>query len=70
MAKNSYYLIADPRTRLVVRRSHKPAKVNEPHLMSLAVGKSLWETYRAGFPVHAVDLEGYALQSWIKLTHP
>lgn len=60
----SYYLIADPRTGLVVRKSRKPALAKEMHFVSLLVSKLVWRGYRAGDLVSVGDLSGPWLNNW------
>lgn len=63
--KPTYYLIADPCTGQVVRRSRKPAKASEQHLQSLRVRKGVWKSYQAGDLVQVQSLAGYVLDAWL-----
>lgn len=64
----SYYLIADPRTRLVVRRSRKMPPMHEAWTCALAVPAKTWKRYRAGDRVDAADLSGVYLDRWVDRT--
>jgi len=63
----TYYLICDPSTGKVVRRSHDPAALNEDHLSTIKVSKQVWNSYRAGDDLLAAEIEiERARNRWIK----
>lgn len=61
------YLICDPSSGLVVRRSRDGAlSLKEQHLVSFAVSSATWKSYRAGDSLCAADLNSRDLDRWIK----
>lgn len=64
---DGYYLICDPTTKTVVRKSHSAATAKEMNLVSLSVDKNTWKSFRAGDLVMAVHLPMKAYDWWMRV---
>ncbi len=60
---SGYFLLCDPSTRTVLRRSHDLPKIYEAG-MALAVTKDVWTLYRAGDDLQWRDLGEPSLGRW------
>jgi len=62
-----YFLIADPNTGLVLKRTHAPSFCGV-HIGAeqLEVTKTVWKTYEAGDLVQIGDLSGWDLEKWVR----
>lgn len=65
----TYYLIADPSTGLVVKRVKTSTLALVDQLFCvLVVAKGVWREYRVGDRVDAEDLGGRSLDAWVAAT--
>lgn len=60
-----YFLLCDPTTGRVARRSHSGPLVTEPHLLGFRVPKSVWKRCAAGLVVNPADLSPDDARRWL-----
>lgn len=63
MSLRTYYLICDPATGLVARKTHGQV-ATEVHFHQIPVIKAIWKSYRAGDLVSIGDIPEPWLSRW------